>query len=983
MKSIVSCVCLVVAAVSQPLFAADEFSDYRLGHYTKAADPLLSKAGKDPVADYYLGRLYLYGYGQQKNDTLAMRYFKQSAEKGYLPAALLMAKYALLKDKNPEEAVRWFKQAATSGDVDAQLFMAAAYRYGFGVKPNTDLATKYIIDAAKNGNAIAQFALAEHFLDSRQESNKKLGLIWLNKAAVNGNLYAITKQGTLYLSSGKLVTQDIPRGMTLLNQAAAQNFVPAMVALGEASLNQNQYQAAVEWFNKAINQKEMSAYLHLARANLNEKSPIFDAKAGFLWMLKAAQENVAGSKKELANLYLKGIGTAPNKELADQWVKQAEQDAKVKKPTDLWAQTALWLSNGATNKMDQTAYQMKGILVAWQNPNALKETSSNQAPIMDSITSHDLFKPQFELVQPNDVPIASYAEAMIDKSIDKETKHSVFPFYALNPSIEAIQMENNWVMNKLNLPVPYSNASYYYMTDKYAEMDLMDRWVPNWEQEVNYMAVFNPLYLRALLGDAQSQFQIGQMFEYGLGVEKNYQAAIIFYQNAAEQQHLGAEYNLGMMYLQHPQDEKSDVMALNYLTDSAFKGNRNAQYVLAKVLEQGKMAENGKQYIKPDPEQALSMLYLAAANGYGRAQYELAERLARESNNALNKEEKMQRISLIRELYQKAADTGVMEALLPLAFYNAMDNDKQKAEYAFAVAKEQADLGDEKAALLLGLLYDRGIGTSVDAAKAIYWYQHAGVNPVSQFILGTYMAQGKGISEDKEQARMLLSQSEAAQFSYADFNLAVLNQLSGHAFLEQLQAAYTLGNSHAGIVLADYYLAKQDDAEKMNQAKQIYTTLAEKGDAVAQLKLGFIFDQGLGVTPNSAEALRWYTASATQGNAKAQYLLGQMYQLGKFGVPDYQLAKEWYQKAAGTLPEALVALGFIEETVYDNYADALKAYEQAALKGNVQGMYDLGLMFYYGKGIAVDNTRAQSLMTEAANKGLPQAMDKSKLSKIN
>lgn len=982
MKSIVSCVCLLVASASQPLCAADEFSDYRLGHYSKAADPLLSKAGKDPVADYYLGRLYLYGYGQQKNDGLAMQYFKQSAEKGYLPATLLMAKYALLKDKNPEEAVRWFKQAATSGDVDAQLFMAAAYRYGFGVKTNQDLATKYVIDAAKNGNAIAQFALAEHFLDSRQASNKKLGLIWLNKAAANGNLNALTKQGSLYISS-KLVTQDVPRGMALLNQAAAQNFVPAMVALGEAYLNQNQYQTAVEWFNKAINQKEVSAYLHLAHANLNEKSPIYDPKAGFLWTLKAAQENVAGAKKELANLYLKGIGTASNQELADQWANQAAQDATSKNPTDSWAQTALWLSNGSTNKMSQTAYQMKGILVDWQNPNALKETNYNQAPIMDNITSQDLFKPQFELVQPNDVPITSYADALIDKSIDKENKHSVFPFYALNPAIEAIQMENNWVMNKLNLPAPYRNASYYYMYDKYADMDLMDRWVPNWEQELNYMAVFNPLYLRALLGDAQSQFQIGQMFEYGLGVEKNYQAAIIFYQNAAEQQHLGAEYNLGMMYLQHPQDEKSDVMALNYLTDSAFKGNRNAQYVLAKVLEQGKVADNGKQYIKPDPKQALSMLYLAAANGYGPAQYELAERLARQPNSSLNKEEKIQHIALIRELYQKAADTGVMEALLPLAFYNAMDNDKQKAEYAFSVAKEQADMGDEKAALLLGILYDRGIGTRVDASKAIYWYEHSGVNPVSQFILGTYMAQGKGVPEDKERAKMFLSKSEAAQFSYADFNLAVLNQLSGHAFLNQLNEAYALGNSHAGIVLADYYLAKQEDAETMSQAKQIYANLAEKGDAVAQLKLGFIFDQGLGVAQNSAEALRWYTTSAAQGDAKAQYLLGQMYQLGKLGVPDYQLAKEWYQKAATTLPQASVALGFIDETVYDNYADALKAYEQAATRGNEKGIYDLGLMFYYGKGIAVDYPRAQSLMTDAANKGLPQAMDQSKLSKIN
>jgi len=207
MKSLVPWICLIAASASQQLFADDEFNAYRLGNYNKAAESLINKPEKDAVANYYLGRLYLYGYGQLKylygygqlkNTRLAMRYFLKSAEQGYLPAIQLMAKYSLLHDKNPEEAVVWFKKAAAAGDVNAQMFMAASYLFGVGVKKNPDTASKYYIDAAKSGNPVAQFALAKKFLSSRNASSVKFGLIWLSKSAAAGNPQAMSKLGTLH-----------------------------------------------------------------------------------------------------------------------------------------------------------------------------------------------------------------------------------------------------------------------------------------------------------------------------------------------------------------------------------------------------------------------------------------------------------------------------------------------------------------------------------------------------------------------------------------------------------------------------------------------------------------------------------------------------------------------------------------------------------------------------------------------------------------
>ncbi|MDR3441729.1 MAG: SEL1-like repeat protein [Legionella sp.] len=968
MKSLVPWVCLLVASASQQVFA-DDLSAYRLGNYNKAIEPLLSQTGKNAVADYYLGRIYLYGYGQLKNTQLAMRYFTQSAQKGYLPAVLMMAKYTLLQEKDSQKAIPWFKQAAAAGDVNAQMFMAAAYLYGIGVNKNNDLATRNYIDAAKNGNSIAQFTLAENFLGSRNASNSKLGLIWLSKSAANGNPKALTKLGSLYLQ-GKVVDKNPTKGMALLNQAAAQGFAPAMVQLGAAALEQNQKEQALQWFDKAGNYQNDDAYLDLAQIYLQDKSPVYDPKIAFMWTLKAAQNGSVAAKRALADLYKKGLGVEAAPALAAQWLDQANQDSKTTNQDKTLAAAALWLSNGTTDKLEKTAYQMNGILSAWSNPTVLGNYAYNQAPQLKTIARQLIFKPQFELVQPNAVPISSYYDALLSRNAEAPSNEWTYPHYSVNQQVANIERANSSVTAHLNLPAPYLDANY---PENDPQASVMDQWTDGWQQHVNYMSVFYQLYNRAILGDAQAQFEIGQMFQYGIGVTKNNESAIVFYQNAVEQQHLGAEYNLGILYLENAKDKNEYQLALNDLTDAAFKGNKKSQYVLARLLEHGVTGADGIVYIESNHEQAVSMLYLAAANSYGLAEYELANRLALQVDSGLSIDAQKHKIATIRQLYQGAAERGVSNALLPLAYYNAMDSDPKKQAEAFAVAKEQAAAGDNKAALLLGLLYDRGIGGSADRAQAIQWYQQAGQNAVSQFILGTYTAEGSGLEKSKEKGMAQLQQSVDAKFSYADFNMAVLQQKSGQNFLPDLTQAYELGNGHAGILLADSYLAGSDDSEKMQQARKIYEGLAEKGDQNAQLKLAFMDEKGLGAAPDLVSAQRWYTAAAEQGNTVAQYLLGQFYQLGEAGEPDYALAKQWYQKAATVLPEAYVALGFINETVDDNYVDALKSYEQAAAKDDDLGIYNLALMYLYGKGTPVNYAKAKELFVKASNKGLHEA----------
>src|ERR1035437_4566743 len=78
-----------------------------------------------------------------------------------------------------------------------------------------------------------------------------------------------------------------------------------------------------------------------------------------------------------------------------------------------------------------------------------------------------------------------------------------------------------------------------------------------------------------------------------------------------------------------------------------------------------------------------------------------------------------------------------------------------------------------------------------------------------------------------------------------------------------------------------------------------FLPLAKEGNAVAQLYLGFLYDEGEGVPRDYKEAAKWYRSAAEQGQADAQIYLGMKYEKGESGFSrDYQEAVKWYRLAA-------------------------------------------------------------------------------------
>jgi len=168
-------------------------------------------------------------------------------------------------------------------------------------------------------------------------------------------------------------------------------------------------------------------------------------------------------------------------------------------------------------------------------------------------------------------------------------------------------------------------------------------------------------------------------------------------------------------------------------------------------------------------------------------------------------------------------------------FNDAVETAVGQKDYskAFDSARINAQRGDPKAQGELGLLYEKGLGTTQDDKKAAYWL------------------------------------TEAAQKGDAD---------------SQNNLGYLYFNGHG--VAQDYA-----------QALKWFQKAADQGLASAQSNLGLIYGTGLGLPKDYSKAFGFFQKAANQDDLDAQVNLGMMYSLGEGATKDYSAAYFWFYRA--------------------------------------------------------------------------------------
>ena len=181
------------------------------------------------------------------------------------------------------------------------------------------------------------------------------------------------------------------------------------------------------------------------------------------------------------------------------------------------------------------------------------------------------------------------------------------------------------------------------------------------------------------------------------------------------------------------------------------------------------------------------------------------------------------------------------------------------------------------------------------------------------------------------------------------------------------------------VVEKTHFFGESNGSKNTTQNLSDYEVLATKGDAVAQFKLGELYQNGRHVTHDFALSIRWYKKAAEQGHVEAQYNLGVIYKKGR-GVPiDFAEAFQWYKKAAEQdMPQAqnnLAGLYFYGLGVAIDLDQALFWYKKAAGNETAKAQYNLGIIYQHGLGgIEPDTNESLRWHQKAAQKGYTESI---------
>ena len=341
-------------------------------------------------------------------------------------------------------------------------------------------------------------------------------------------------------------------------------------------------------------------------------------------------------------------------------------------------------------------------------------------------------------------------------------------------------------------------------------------------------------------------------------------------------------------------------------------------------------------YNREDYKTSYRLIRPLAKKGFAQAQYNLGVLYLKGKGVKAN-------LIKAKKLFEFAAEQGVVKAQNKLALMHVKGigvvKDFNKAIEWWNLAAAQ---GNGKAQTNLGWMYEMGKGVPKDSQKAVNWYQLASNQgiAIAQKKLNLLLDQTKKPLQENntnskdfksfEEIKNLHSitaslRSELEQIKSEQANaIEATNQ--GKAKAKQEQLTSMIDNPSKLKAGRDSFRENKLDVDlfdtainslgrkEFTTALQLFTDLANRGMAEAQINLGMMFESGQGVLQNFDEAIKWYQLAASQGLIKAQeklnllvskaaaaqvnFGLGVAFENGQ-GVPqDIMEAIRWYQLSA-------------------------------------------------------------------------------------
>ncbi|MBF0124457.1 MAG: sel1 repeat family protein [Magnetococcales bacterium] len=325
-----------------------------------------------------IGILYFHGQGVVQDSAEAVARFRRAADQGHAAAQYNLGGMYYSGNGVPQDSVaarRWFLMAAQQGHAEAQFMLGNMYRQGDGGAQDHREAEYWFRLAAEQGQS------------DTQPKTKAEAIEWLHHAAAQGDARAqymldlVHYHGSgMTQDDGQVIVVAQPANRKLYHSAVVLTAVliaslfgyhwyreqlPAEPLQLEASNNSGllyfygqgvtqDYQAAVQWFQKAAEQGYAVAQFNLAGLYHDGRGVAQDNAQAASWYRRAANQGYAHAQNNLGLIYYYGQGVTQDDIEAAQWLRRAADQGHVLAQSNL---AILYLYGQGVQQSDVQAYK--------------------------------------------------------------------------------------------------------------------------------------------------------------------------------------------------------------------------------------------------------------------------------------------------------------------------------------------------------------------------------------------------------------------------------------------------------------------------------------------------------------------------------------------------------------------------------------------------------------------------------------------------
>jgi TPR repeat protein len=215
-------------------------------------------------------------------------------------------------EPDPDRAYKWYLKAAEQNHTGAQLAVGECYARGFGVERHGDEAYNWISKSAERYYAPAQLRLGlVYFLgDLGHRKNEQKALLWIRRAASQNYIDALVWLGDYY-SNGDSKNENVEKAVAYYLQASDQGSVDAQLAIARNYDAWSEFlegrMTAFECLQQLAKAGNAEAQYNLG-AHYSDLKPDPDMISAMKWLRLSAEQGNADAKRRLAGIYLTSKG---------------------------------------------------------------------------------------------------------------------------------------------------------------------------------------------------------------------------------------------------------------------------------------------------------------------------------------------------------------------------------------------------------------------------------------------------------------------------------------------------------------------------------------------------------------------------------------------------------------------------------------------------------------------------------------------------